>query len=447
MTWDRARPWLGAVVRLFLGAVWIWASLSKLSDPRTFVQAVRAYDVTPEWLSKAIGYGLPVLELCVGIVLVVGILTRIAAAVSGVLFLVFLIGLVQAAARGIQLECGCFGGGGLTQSGSTNYTWDILRDLGLLLLAAFLVVWPMTRFSVDEYLTRHDQVERPSAKRMRIDKARRKYEAQLESRRRQAQVRNRWLVASISTVVVLISVVGIGVQSDRAKIQGSLVAKNATLDHGVVYGKKAAATVDVYEDPQCPVCEAFEQQVGPTLKKLVDANKAQARYHVIAILDPSSNGNRYSSRAANALYCASDISDDAFYALHQVIYGTYKGQKVQPAENGNGRTNTQLINYGRGAGFTGKKLTNYSTCVTNEKHKAFVAAITDRASRNRVNATPTVLVNGHKVTATKQALTAAVTKALKNGPAPSPSPSTSSASASKSGSATATPTRTASRSG
>ena len=49
--------------------------------------------------------------------------------------------MIQAAARGIQLECGCFGGGGLTDDGNTNYTWDILRDLGLLVLAAFLVVW------------------------------------------------------------------------------------------------------------------------------------------------------------------------------------------------------------------------------------------------------------------------------------------------------------------
>ena len=45
--------------------------------------------------------------------------------------LVFLIGIVQAAIRGLKLECGCFGGGGATQ-GSTTYTLDILRDVGLL---------------------------------------------------------------------------------------------------------------------------------------------------------------------------------------------------------------------------------------------------------------------------------------------------------------------------
>ena len=72
--------------------MWIWASVAKLKSPRTFVQAVRAYDATPEWLSKAIGYGLPVLELALGILLIVGIAVRLAAIVSAVLFVVFLIG-------------------------------------------------------------------------------------------------------------------------------------------------------------------------------------------------------------------------------------------------------------------------------------------------------------------------------------------------------------------
>ena len=151
MTWSNIRPWLGTVVRLFLGAVWIWAGLSKIGSPRTFTEAVRAYGATPEWMSTAIGYGLPVLEVCLGILLVVGIAVRLTAIVSALLFLVFLIGIIQVDIRGIQLECGCFGGGGLT-AGPTSYTLDILRDLGLLILAAFLIVWPLTRLSLEEFI-------------------------------------------------------------------------------------------------------------------------------------------------------------------------------------------------------------------------------------------------------------------------------------------------------
>jgi len=97
------RPWVGTVFRLVLGGVFLWAGWEKLADPRGFVQAVRAYDVTPEWLSKAIGYGLPVLEVCLAALLIVGVITRIAAAVSAALMLVFLIGIVQAAIRGLKL--------------------------------------------------------------------------------------------------------------------------------------------------------------------------------------------------------------------------------------------------------------------------------------------------------------------------------------------------------
>jgi uncharacterized membrane protein YphA (DoxX/SURF4 family) len=95
VNWSTIRGWLGTAARLVVGAVWIWAAWSKLGNPRGFVQAVRAYDATPEWLSKAIGYGMPVLEICLGVLLVVGIMTRYAAAVSGLLFVVFLIGLIR----------------------------------------------------------------------------------------------------------------------------------------------------------------------------------------------------------------------------------------------------------------------------------------------------------------------------------------------------------------
>ena len=59
------------VARLLLGFVFFWAAIPKLAHPLRFVQAVRAYDATPEWLSRAIGYGLPVLELCLAVVLLV----------------------------------------------------------------------------------------------------------------------------------------------------------------------------------------------------------------------------------------------------------------------------------------------------------------------------------------------------------------------------------------
>jgi protein-disulfide isomerase/uncharacterized membrane protein YphA (DoxX/SURF4 family) len=431
VNWSSIRPWVGTVARLALGGIWIWAAWSKLGNPRGFVQTVRAYDATPEWLSKAIGYGLPVLEVCIGLLLVLGIVTRAAAIVSGLLLFVFLIGLIQASARGLKLECGCFGGGGTT-IGSTHYMLDILRDVGLIALSAYLVIWPVTRFSVDEFLARNDTVAMPSAKRMRSDQGQRKYNAMLEARRREAQIRTRWLTLAFGLVVVLVSVVGIGVQANRAKIQGDLTATNASVNNGVVVGKAGApVTVDVFEDFQCPICLQFEQSTGKDIAAKVKAGQIQVRYHMMAFLDSASSGNRYSSRAANAGLCASDISVDDFAKYHDILYGKdSSGQQVQPKEGTNGRSNTQLLDYAKQAGIKGNDLTTFQGCMSGELHKALVAAITDNASQRGVTGTPTIMVDGKKLGAvTQAAFDDAVAKAAakaSTSPAPSPSGSTSS---------------------
>jgi protein-disulfide isomerase/uncharacterized membrane protein YphA (DoxX/SURF4 family) len=428
--WTTIRPWLGSVARLVLGVVWIWAGWSKIRDPLRSVQAVRAYDATPEWLSKAIGYGLPVLELCIGALLIAGVIVRLAAIVSTTLLTVFVIGTLQAAARGIKLECGCFGGGGTTAS--TTYILDVLRDVGLLALAVYLVVWPLTRWSVDEYLARNDFVAPPSAKRMRTGQGARKYNAMLEARRKAARERTLYLSAALSVLIVLISIVGIGVQANRAKIQGDLTGTNATVADGVTVGKAAKVTVDFFEDFQCPTCNTLEQSVGSDVAAQIAAGRIQAKYHMMSFLDSASNGNRYSSRAANAALCASDVSVADFQKFHAILYGKdSKGQNNQPAENSNGRTDAQLLDYGKQAGIKGDDLTTFQSCVTGQLHKALVSAITDNASRRGVNATPTVFVNGKQLkTANKASLDTAIA-AIAGPPSNTTSP-TPSSSASKS---------------
>ncbi|MGH8860535.1 MAG: MauE/DoxX family redox-associated membrane protein [Jatrophihabitantaceae bacterium] len=415
MNWSVARPWLGTVARLLLGVVWIWAALSKLAHPLTFVQAVRAYDATPEWLSKAIGYGLPMLELCLGVALVIGIVVRVAAIASGALLLVFLIGLIQASARGISLNCGCFGGGGTTD-GATSYTLDILRDVGLLIAAAFLVVWSMTRLSIEAYLARHDAVPMPSAKRMRTPEGRRRYEAQLAVSRAKAGSRTRYVDGSIALVVVLVSIVAIGVQAGRAKIGNVVVGVNAT-SAGIGYGKPAAATVDVYEDFGCPVCKQFETDVHAQLEKDVRANLVQVRYHPIAILD-SRSPNRYSSRAANAAVCVSDVGVDQFVAYHDLLYGG----STQPTEGTAGPGDARLTALARQASVPTAKATTVSNCILGKTYDPLVAQYTDKASQRGINSTPTILVNGKQLP-DHSASTLFAAIALANvGHTPSPSP-------------------------
>ena len=128
------------------------AGAIKLPDPAQSVAAVRAYDLLPEALVKPVGYLLPGLEIVIGLCLLLGLLTRWAAVVSSILFVLFIIGIASAWARGISIDCGCFGGGGFDPDAESKYPGEIARDVGLLLASLFLVWKPSTRLSLDSML-------------------------------------------------------------------------------------------------------------------------------------------------------------------------------------------------------------------------------------------------------------------------------------------------------
>ena len=112
--------------------------------------AVRAYQLLPEPIVPTVGQLLPGRSRSSsGVTLVLGLLTRGAAVVSAVLFVVFIIGIASVWARGIDIDCGCFGDGGFDPDAASQYPWEIARDIGLLLLSLFLV-WPRpTRLALD----------------------------------------------------------------------------------------------------------------------------------------------------------------------------------------------------------------------------------------------------------------------------------------------------------
>ncbi|HET9499194.1 MAG TPA: MauE/DoxX family redox-associated membrane protein [Marmoricola sp.] len=146
------RPWLGLAARLLLGGVWIFAGALKVGDPNASITAVRAYQLLPLGAAELVGRVLPTLELVLGVCLVIGLLTRFSGVVSALLQVAFIIGIASVWARGISINCGCFGDGGLDPDAIGKYPWEIARDVGLLALSLFLVLWPRTRLSVDALL-------------------------------------------------------------------------------------------------------------------------------------------------------------------------------------------------------------------------------------------------------------------------------------------------------
>lgn len=146
---DVLAPWISTVARLVVGVVLLVAGALKVIDPPSSVASVAAYELVPAWAARLIGWGLPYVELGLGLLLVAGLFTRTVALLAGLLIIVFLIAVLSAAVRGLDIDCGCFGGGGEVAPGQTSYAWEIVRDLGLLALCGWLVWQPRSRFALD----------------------------------------------------------------------------------------------------------------------------------------------------------------------------------------------------------------------------------------------------------------------------------------------------------
>ena len=149
---SRVLDLVGLLARLVLGGVLVVAGALKVTTPAVSAMAVRAYQLLPYDVAGVVGVGLPVVEIAAGLLLVLGLLTRPAAVVGGLLMLAFLVGIISAWARGLTIDCGCFGGGGTIAAAQTHYLSETLRDIGLALCAAWLVVRPRTAFSLDRRL-------------------------------------------------------------------------------------------------------------------------------------------------------------------------------------------------------------------------------------------------------------------------------------------------------
>jgi uncharacterized membrane protein YphA (DoxX/SURF4 family) len=153
-----AAAWVSTAARLLLGGVFLVAGGLKVIDPQSSVAAVRAYRLLPSSLATIVGWGLPFAEIALGVLLLTGIATRLVAAVSAVLLLVFIAAVASAAARGLSIDCGCFGGGGDVAPGQAAYGIEILRDVGLLLLAVWLVWQPRSRLTLDRFSSERDVI-------------------------------------------------------------------------------------------------------------------------------------------------------------------------------------------------------------------------------------------------------------------------------------------------
>lgn len=145
-----AQPWLTLLARLILGAVLLVAGALKVPNLPKSAMAVRAYEMLPIPIANFLGYTLPWIEIGLGLLLIVGVTVKISGALGGLTMLAFIIAIAQAWARGLSIDCGCFGGGGTIDPEDTKYLSEIIRDIGLMGLGIFLYLYPKGRFAIEK---------------------------------------------------------------------------------------------------------------------------------------------------------------------------------------------------------------------------------------------------------------------------------------------------------
>jgi protein-disulfide isomerase len=400
------RVWVATVVRLVLAAVWALVAVARIGDPGASVDAVRAYQLLPDVLERGIGYGLPFVALALAVLLLLGLAVRVAAAVSAVLFLLQLVGLVAAAARGLRIRCGCLGAGGVLPTGqqATAYPQHVAVVAVLLVLGVALAWWPATRFALDDVVRRSAAAGLPDVRvgPRQTAEARRRQAELAEARAAAGRQRMQFVGALAGVLLILAAGIGIGVQAARARSGPSPQA--VSVANGVQLGRSGArVTIELYEDPLCANCKTFVETAGPQLQAWLKSSTATVKYYVVSYLNNQSP-TKYPSRAAAAMYCAADAG--RFLEYHDIVFGD------QPAP-GTDVTDAELIADGPRAGITGQRQTAFAQCVKSGKYADLVSQVTEQASRDGILATPTLLVDSKPVQrVTLEGVTAAVDAAL-----------------------------------
>ena len=149
--------------RLILGGVLLVAGGLKAFVPAEAASAVAAYKILPTQMAHIVGYALPWLEIAVGLLLIIGISLRMAAVIAGSIMILFIGAIISVWARGMLIDCGCFGGGGAIDPSKAaqvhrTYALEIARDAGLALTALYLYFFPYGLLSVEKSATPHEEI-------------------------------------------------------------------------------------------------------------------------------------------------------------------------------------------------------------------------------------------------------------------------------------------------
>ena len=131
----RLKPRIILLLRCLLGAVFLYAAYTKLSQSwLLFALSIDSYQLLPEWAVLVFARTLPWTELALGVLLLSGWKTRYVSIGATAILALFFSVMVYQYAGGTGIDCGCFG------VGEALSAKTLARD-GALLAAACLLAW------------------------------------------------------------------------------------------------------------------------------------------------------------------------------------------------------------------------------------------------------------------------------------------------------------------
>ena len=139
------------VLRVFLGGLFLYSSIHKIQSPDEFAIAIRGYKLLPVGLTNLFALFVAWSEAVVGIMLILGVMTKKAAGGVFLLLAMFTVAILTTVIRGMAIDCGCF-----SNEGGHPTTFPlVIRNLFLIAAAAITMLFDRGAWSVSSAFSRH----------------------------------------------------------------------------------------------------------------------------------------------------------------------------------------------------------------------------------------------------------------------------------------------------
>lgn len=137
-------PILVLIIRMFIGILFIFYGISKISDPAQFANEIGNYGMTTDFITQLMALIIPWAEMIIGVLLLFGVYQNENGILATVLLFMFTFAVAFAFASGLDINCGCSGA-----NASEKVGWEkIGKNLGLILLTIILSITKSNKYSL-----------------------------------------------------------------------------------------------------------------------------------------------------------------------------------------------------------------------------------------------------------------------------------------------------------